>query len=225
MEKIRKLAEEDVRKSLQRQLQNSAAANGDVDNNKKEELDPYLVNTNINTRMMKAWEALTKEQREAYMVHEEDDRRRFMEEDEIASRHCATLTARGKSPATNVRASTIAAAASSVNSAAKQQYLHDKVKNEEDRQESESSNATSPDRELLGAESICSVDENDNEARNADDGDNESPKRPKKGDEDDDYDDEEEEEEEEDDDEDKELKQSPAKRRKVGEELGDKEAT
>jgi hypothetical protein len=47
---------------------------------------------------MKAWEALPQESRDAFMVQEEDDRRRFMEEDEIANRHCATLTARGKSP-------------------------------------------------------------------------------------------------------------------------------
>lgn len=61
-------------------------------------LDRLLVNTNLNTRMMKAWEDLPKEKRAVYMQKEEEDRRRFMEEDEIASRHCATLTARGKSP-------------------------------------------------------------------------------------------------------------------------------
>ena len=63
-------------------------------------VDPVLINTNLNTRLMRAWEHLTPEQREVYMTKEEQDRRRFMEEDEIASRHCATLTARGKSPRT-----------------------------------------------------------------------------------------------------------------------------
>lgn len=63
-------------------------------------VDPMLINTNLNTRLMRAWEHLSPEQREIYMAKEEDDRRRFMEEDEIASRHCATLTARGKSPRT-----------------------------------------------------------------------------------------------------------------------------
>jgi hypothetical protein len=88
MAKYRTMAEEEVRKSLGK------------DPDDKEPLDSLLVNTNLNSRLMKAWEALTREQRDAYMVKEEDDRRRFMEEDEIASRHCATLTARGKSPRT-----------------------------------------------------------------------------------------------------------------------------
>ncbi len=83
LEKYRKMAEEEVKKTLK---------DGETD------LDPLLVNSNLNTRLMKAWEDLTKEDRDAYMVKEEADRRRFMEDDEIASRHCATLTARGKSP-------------------------------------------------------------------------------------------------------------------------------
>lgn len=61
--------------------------------------DPYLINTNLNARLMKAWEDLDPSEREAYGRKEEADRRRFMEEDEVASRHCATLTARVKSPA------------------------------------------------------------------------------------------------------------------------------
>jgi len=81
--KYRELAEEEVRSGME---------------DKTEKLDPMLVNSNLNTRLMKAWEGLTKESRDAYMVQEEADRRRFMEDDEIASRHCATLTARGKSP-------------------------------------------------------------------------------------------------------------------------------
>jgi len=90
IEKYLKLAEEEVRNSTKNE------SNGDDDKNRK--LDPFLVNSNLNTRLMKVWEAVPKESRDAFMVKEEDDRRRFMEEDEIASRHCATLTARGKSP-------------------------------------------------------------------------------------------------------------------------------
>ena len=69
-----------------------------------EKLDPLLVNTNLNTRLKVAWENLTNDERDAFMIKEEEDRRRFMEEDEIASRHCATLTARGKSPRTTEKA-------------------------------------------------------------------------------------------------------------------------
>jgi hypothetical protein len=81
LEKYRKLAEEEMKET----------SNGDT-------LDPYLVNSNLNSRILKAWEILVSETRDTYMQKEEEDRRRFMEEDEIASRHCATLTARGKSP-------------------------------------------------------------------------------------------------------------------------------
>lgn len=82
VDECRKLAEEEVRKSLR----------------EGETLDPSLVNSNLNTRLIRAWESLSKEERDSFMLKEEEDRRRFMEEDEIASRHCATLTARGKSP-------------------------------------------------------------------------------------------------------------------------------
>jgi hypothetical protein len=58
----------------------------------------YLLFSNMNARLMKAWEDATDETRAEYMVKEEDDRRRFMADDEIASRHCATLTARARSP-------------------------------------------------------------------------------------------------------------------------------
>ncbi|VEU36071.1 unnamed protein product [Pseudo-nitzschia multistriata] len=83
IEQYRSLAEEEVKRSMEDQ---SATP------------DPMLVNSNLNTRLMSAWECLTKETRDTFMTHEETDRRRFMEDDEIASRHCATLTARGKSP-------------------------------------------------------------------------------------------------------------------------------
>jgi hypothetical protein len=78
--KFKELAEHEVRKVLK----------------PDETLDPYLLNTNLNTRLKHAWEVLSAEEREIYAAKEEEDRRRFMEEDEIASRHCATLTARGK---------------------------------------------------------------------------------------------------------------------------------
>jgi hypothetical protein len=58
----------------------------------------FLLFTNMNARLMKAWEDATDETRAAYLVKEEEDRRRFMADDEIASRHCATLTARARSP-------------------------------------------------------------------------------------------------------------------------------
>lgn len=60
--------------------------------------DKYLLFSNMNARIMKLWEDATAETRAVYMTKEEEDRKRFMSEDEIASRHCATLTARAKSP-------------------------------------------------------------------------------------------------------------------------------
>lgn len=90
-ESIRPLAEQEVRRNI-------SASEGEV-------LDPYLVNSNLNCRLVKAWEDLNEERRQACMRKEEEDRRRFMEEEEIASRHCATLTARSKSPKTPERRS------------------------------------------------------------------------------------------------------------------------
>lgn len=109
--KYRPFAEDEVRKSLK----------------EGESLNPMMVNTNLNTRLMKAWENLTKEDRDSFMVKEEEDRRRFMEEDEIASRHCATLTARGKSPRATEKV--------------------DKSGKNEERQESETKPAITPNRE------------------------------------------------------------------------------
>ena len=68
-------------------------------------LDSYLVNSNLNCRLMEAWENVSDDVRQNCMTSEEADRRRFMEEEEIASRHCATLTARSKSPKTPERRS------------------------------------------------------------------------------------------------------------------------
>jgi len=63
-----------------------------------EKMREFLTNTNLNSRLMRAWEDTTQDQRDEYMVKEEDDRQRYIQDDEIASRHCATLTARAKSP-------------------------------------------------------------------------------------------------------------------------------
>lgn len=59
-----------------------------------DENDVYLVNTNLNSRLMKAWEDLPPNDKQKYVTKEEEDRKRFTEEEEVASRHCATLTAR-----------------------------------------------------------------------------------------------------------------------------------
>jgi len=85
--KLRIEAEKEVRDSLE--------GNKDVGPSQAN----YLINTNLNSRLMKAWEDLSSVERDSYGKKEELDRRRFMEEDEVASRHCATLTARVKSPA------------------------------------------------------------------------------------------------------------------------------
>lgn len=58
----------------------------------------FLLNSNLNCRLLREWENLTMDQRSEYMKKEEEDRRRFMDEDEVASRHCFTLTARVRSP-------------------------------------------------------------------------------------------------------------------------------
>ncbi len=48
----------------------------------------------LNERLMSMWEKSSSSDRNAFMVKEEADRERFMNEDEIESRHCATLTSR-----------------------------------------------------------------------------------------------------------------------------------
>lgn len=81
-DKLKEAAEKEVMESLKKK-------GADVS-----EVDPFLVYTNLNDRLMRAWETLPKEERDVYAGKEEDDRCRFMEEDEVASRHCFTLTAR-----------------------------------------------------------------------------------------------------------------------------------
>ena len=70
----------------------------DYDDDYKAKHRSYLVNSNLNCRLMKKWEDFTMEEREDFFQKEEDDRRRFMAEDEVISRHCFTLTARARSP-------------------------------------------------------------------------------------------------------------------------------
>lgn len=64
-------------------------------------IEKMLVYSNFNTRLMRAWEDVEREERGRYMKREEDDWKRYILDDEVASRHCATLTARAKSPKTN----------------------------------------------------------------------------------------------------------------------------
>ncbi len=130
--KYRALAEEEVRKSLR----------------PDEKLDPLVINTNLNSRLKLAWENLTNDERDAYMIKEEEDRRRFMEEDEIASRHCATLTARGKSPRTPDK-------------------VEKSVKSEE-RQESETFPHTTPNRESSPSPKSVATDQEDELDENKD---------------------------------------------------------
>jgi len=71
---------------------------GDLKEENEQDLDPCLIITCLNERLMKCWEHEKPIVRATFFAKEEEDRRRFMTEDEIASRHCATLTARAKSP-------------------------------------------------------------------------------------------------------------------------------
>lgn len=64
--------------------------------NKENEL--YRLTTLMNARLIQDWESGPSSLREQYMKMEDDDRQRFMSEEEVASRHCATLTARKRSP-------------------------------------------------------------------------------------------------------------------------------
>ncbi|KAL3931295.1 MAG: hypothetical protein SGARI_004245 [Bacillariaceae sp.] len=182
MEKYLKLAEEEVRQDLE----------------EGKPLDPILVNTNVNTKLMKAWEALTKDQRDAYMVQEEEDRRRFMEEDEIASRHCATLTARGKSP-NNAKGVAAQAAEVAANAAKQLQGMK-----KEERQEKATLPSKATDRDLPGAGNKSS---GHSEEKKVEDGDDPAKRQASETEEDDD---------------DKDIQESPTKRNKVEEPQGEK---
>jgi hypothetical protein len=62
----------------------------------------YLSTTLLNAALIYNWETSPQGTRTHYLKLEEADRKRFMSEDEVASRHCATLTARKRSPKVNV---------------------------------------------------------------------------------------------------------------------------
>lgn len=79
---------------------------GDKKEDDKEKVDPYLVNTLLNERLMAMWEAEPKEVRLRYFGREEADRLRFINEDEIAARHCETKTARSTRRTGSGRSST-----------------------------------------------------------------------------------------------------------------------
>ncbi|KAL7460402.1 hypothetical protein ACHAXS_000853 [Conticribra weissflogii] len=76
----------------------------DVDGNDgdKESDRLFIQTTLLNSQLLSKWENATPATRALYMRKEEADRKRFMSEEEIASRHCATLTARKRSPKTPV---------------------------------------------------------------------------------------------------------------------------
>mmetsp|Transcript_10871 Transcript_10871/g.23011 ORF Transcript_10871/g.23011 Transcript_10871/m.23011 type:complete len:438 (+) Transcript_10871:60-1373(+) len=60
----------------------------------------FIQTTLLNSQLLSKWENALPATRALYMRKEEADRKRFMSEEEIASRHCATLTARKRSPKT-----------------------------------------------------------------------------------------------------------------------------
>eukprot|EP00804_Cyclotella_cryptica_P011895 CCRYP_004398-RA/>CCRYP_004398-RA protein AED:0.26 eAED:0.04 QI:0/-1/0/1/-1/1/1/0/321 len=62
------------------------------------ENEVYLSTTLLNAHLIHKWEIAPQSTRAHYLKLEENDRKRFMSEDEVASRHCATLTARKRSP-------------------------------------------------------------------------------------------------------------------------------
>jgi len=86
-DEIKKLCEAQLSKSI---------ADGTIAENKEKEL--YLLTTLLNARLIRNWENAPSSTRSQYMKKEEADRKRFMSEEEVASRHCATLTARRRSP-------------------------------------------------------------------------------------------------------------------------------
>ena len=86
----------EVNHACQCQL-NAAYADGSIaETNKENHL--LLLTTLINSRLIKNWEDAPPSTRAHYLKKEEADRKRFMSEEEVASRHCATLTARKRSP-------------------------------------------------------------------------------------------------------------------------------
>lgn len=79
-----------------RQCRQQLDENGPPPTDKSKEL--FLLTTLLNARLIQNWEAAPPATRTEYLKREEADRKRFMSEEEVASRHCATLTARRRSP-------------------------------------------------------------------------------------------------------------------------------
>lgn len=96
---------EEVMAMAKKQLKESCITSlegleGDMEklNMKNDEPHPYLLFSNMNERLIHQWEEMPQDKRSEYLVKEEEDRKRFMTAEEVASRHCATLTARARSP-------------------------------------------------------------------------------------------------------------------------------
>jgi len=87
---------EEVKRVCQAQISKSYQNGTLSERNKENEL--VLLTTLINARLIQNWERAPTSTRNAYLKKEEADRKRFMSEEEIASRHCETLTARRRSP-------------------------------------------------------------------------------------------------------------------------------
>lgn len=87
---------EEVNRICQQQLDESFTDGSIAEKNKENQL--FLLTTMLNSRLIKNWENAPPSTRAQYLKKEEADRKRFMGEEEIASRHCATLTARKRSP-------------------------------------------------------------------------------------------------------------------------------
>mmetsp|Transcript_3005 Transcript_3005/g.6706 ORF Transcript_3005/g.6706 Transcript_3005/m.6706 type:complete len:359 (-) Transcript_3005:250-1326(-) len=87
---------EDAKKASQQQLERSIEDGSIPQKGKESEL--YLLTTLLNARLIRNWEGAPKSTHAEYLKKEEADRKRFMSEEEVASRHCATLTARRRSP-------------------------------------------------------------------------------------------------------------------------------
>ena len=98
---------EEAKRACQAQIKRSRNSGKISQKNKENEL--FLLSTLINARLIQNWERAPSSVRASYLKKEEEDRKRFMGEEEIASRHCETLTARRRSPKTahanSVRAS------------------------------------------------------------------------------------------------------------------------
>ena len=102
--------------------------------------DPYLRNSNLNYRLKAAWEKLDSSQRAIYLKREELDRKRFMEEEEIANRHCATLTARNSTPTSRKKSQSTAEV--TVDEEEEEDETRDETMNKRSREKEEDANAS-----------------------------------------------------------------------------------